>query len=219
MYRVGQAGRRIGIRPEWRVLDVGSGHNPHPRAQVLLERHLEDDTERSGAPIRDPLDPRLVIGDALAMPFPNKSFDYVIASHIAEHVADPETLCRELSRVARLGYIETPGWLGDVVLREDFHIWRVRKHRGGLLFRRVVDRRPLGVVGEWFYRIFYFGVARIGHEPLLVANPLARGTLVRLSRGLRLLWCLPGIRRLTYTCLEWEGDLRFAVKDTGAGAR
>ena len=218
-YRVGHAGRRIGIRPEWRVLDVGSGHNPHPRAEVLLESRLEDDTDRSGAPVRNPLDPRLVMGDALAMPFPDKAFDYAIASHVAEHVADPVALCRELSRVARRGYVETPGWFGDVLLREDYHVWRVRKHRAGLLFQRVIDRRPLGAFGEWFYRVFYFGVARTGHEPVLVAHPLVRATLVRLSLGLRLLWCLPGIRGLTYTCLEWESDLPCVVKDVGAGAR
>jgi SAM-dependent methyltransferase len=106
-FEVGDAGRTVDIDPGWRVLDVGSGQAPHPRADVLLEKYVEDDWHRAGGTV-DCRDPRLVVGDAAAMPFADREFDYVIASHIAEHVDDPVGLCRELARVGAAGYLETP---------------------------------------------------------------------------------------------------------------
>ena len=62
---------------------------PAARADVLLEMLPENDGERGGGAM-DVSDPRLVIGDACDMPFDDQAFDYVIASHIAEHVDDPD---------------------------------------------------------------------------------------------------------------------------------
>jgi SAM-dependent methyltransferase len=42
------------------------------------------------------------------LPFKDKAFDFVIASHVLEHTASPEKFLAELERVARAGYIETP---------------------------------------------------------------------------------------------------------------
>jgi SAM-dependent methyltransferase len=158
-YSVGYAGIRIEIEDGWYVLDVGSGHNPNARADVLLERSVTDHTDRAGGPV-DITDPRLVIGDAAAMPFATGSFDYVIASHVAEHVNDPLQFCSELSRVAHAGYIETPGWFGDMVLREDYHRWRIRRRGVGLEFLEVGGSRPFGRAGEAFYSLLYFDTVR-----------------------------------------------------------
>ena len=37
------------IGPDDLVLDVGSGHNPNPRSDILCDRYIEDNTERGGA--------------------------------------------------------------------------------------------------------------------------------------------------------------------------
>ena len=37
---------RMNIGPNDLVLDVGSGHNPNPRSDVLCDRYIDDDTER-----------------------------------------------------------------------------------------------------------------------------------------------------------------------------
>ena len=42
------------------------------------------------------------------LPFPDKSFDFVICRHTLEDIRDPIAVCREMNRVARAGYIETP---------------------------------------------------------------------------------------------------------------
>jgi len=213
---VGQAGRRVRIADAWRVLDVGSGHHPHPRANTLLERFPDDDAERGGAAVT--ADPRLVIGDAQSMPFDDGAFDYVIASHVAEHVEDPAAFCGELTRVARAGYIETPGWLGDILLREPFHRWRVRRTQTKLRFDRVTEDRQFGHLADVVYAVVYIGIARPGHRTWiprrLVTRLIARA--VRYLAGRILL--LPGIRPLFYMEFEWHEAIAVAVVDPQARA-
>lgn len=214
-HAVGWSGKRLRIAPSWRVLDVGSGHSPFERADVLLERFVEDDAERSGAPI-DRADPRLVEGDALAMPFPDKAFDYVVASHIAEHVDDPEQLGRELSRVARAGYVETPGWFGDMLLREPFHPWRVRRRGDELHFVRVSGLHRPGSVGEWAYAICYLGVERPGHRSITTNGRLLGAVYTAIRYAIAGVFRLPGIVDLMYLRHEWEGELRCPVIDASS---
>src|SRR5438552_19142237 len=92
------------------VLDVGSGHNPNPRSDVLCDRYVDDDTERGGA-IR--VDRPLIVGDGHNLPFKDKAFDYVIASHIIEHMDDPVRFCSELMRVSKRGFIASPTELAE----------------------------------------------------------------------------------------------------------
>jgi hypothetical protein len=210
-YVAGDCGHQLRIDDHWRVLDVGSGQSPHPRADVLLEKYPEDNTHRAGDPV-DHRDPRLVIGDACSMPFVDGAFDYVIASHIAEHIDDPAAFCRELSRVSLRGYIETPGWLGDMLLRESYHIWSVRRRGTGLEFRRVVRLRPLGVLADLFYALVYADIPREGHWTPRATSPIARRILARLrdmaSRFIR----ARRLRGLFYTEFEWEGDFPVSVQ-------
>jgi hypothetical protein len=207
---VGYARTTLRIEAGWRVLDVGSGHNPTPRADVLLEREIEDDLERGGDAV-DVTDPRLVVGDAQAMPFEDSSFDFIIASHIAEHVEQPLDFCSELQRVAPRGYIETPGWFGDRLLREDYHGWRIGRTRTGLRFREVAGGRPFGTLGEAFYVLLYYGDSRPGHRFLLVGQPLD-GLLRLLKRGLAFAIRLPLIRDRMYTRYQWTAPFTCRVE-------
>lgn len=205
-YPVGWSGKKVRIRDGWRVLDVGSGHAPFVRADVLLERSVDDDEERSGAPINIH-DRRLVRGDALHMPFRDRAFDYVVASHIAEHVDDPEQFCRELKRVAPMGYIETPGWLGDIIMREPFHRWRVRKRGETLIFTEVANPRPLGWFGDVLYAICYAGRARPDRPSLASSSRLLNAPLTAIRYALAGLFRVPGIRGRMWMRHEWFGVL------------
>jgi len=122
--------RRFGAKDSRTILDVGSGHRPHEDATHLVDLLPDDDSER-GKPLKL-LGRPIIRGTVEALPFRDKSFDYVYACHVLEHTKDPATACNELMRIARAGYIETPspfyeqgynyphsnrGW--------DFHRWFV----------------------------------------------------------------------------------------------
>lgn len=87
------------------VLEVGSGGSPYLRANVLIDAYA-DTRERHWAPFITDRPSALGMGEAL--PFKDKVFDFVIASHVLEHSSDPKQFLLELQRVARAGYIETP---------------------------------------------------------------------------------------------------------------
>tara|TARA_Y200000002_G_C22493319_1_gene583979 strand:- start:103 stop:759 length:657 start_codon:yes stop_codon:yes gene_type:complete len=47
------------------------------------------------------------------LPFKDKEFDYVICTHVIEHVNDPIFFKKEIERVGKSGYIELPTRLND----------------------------------------------------------------------------------------------------------
>ena len=59
------------------------------------------------------------------MPFKDNEFDFVIASHVIEHVEDFEFFIKELEIKSKKGYIELPTRLGDNLVFENTsdHIW------------------------------------------------------------------------------------------------
>jgi len=124
------------IGPDDLVLDVGSGHNPDPRSDILCDRYIEDDTERGGS-IK--VDRPLIVADGHNLPFKDKAFDYVIASHIIEHMDDPARFCSELQRVARRGFIASPTELAEHMFYWSFHKWYVNKLNNRLILHPKVD--------------------------------------------------------------------------------
>ena len=123
------ADRIRSIQPTDRVLEVGPGSNPHPRADVLLEREFdpaEAAAQRGHTPTVE-LKKETVYFDGGKFPFPDRAFDYVICSHVLEHVADVLQFVAELSRVAPRGYLEFP-----TIYYEYLHNFRV--HRNFLHF-------------------------------------------------------------------------------------
>lgn len=87
------------------VLEVGAGGNPYFRSNVLVDAY-EATAERHWAPLIT--DRPTVLAFAEKLPFKDKQFDFVIASHVFEHSSDPVAFLREIERVAKAGYIEVP---------------------------------------------------------------------------------------------------------------
>lgn len=126
------------------VLDVGAGGNPFPRSDVLLDR-LTGAEHRCGESMM--IDRPVVFGDASRMPFKNKAFDFVIASHILEHMAEPGVFLKELQRVGKAGYIETPHALFERLNPYHIHCLEVLEKDGVLHIhkkRRAVEDAFLG---------------------------------------------------------------------------
>jgi len=113
------------IGPHERVLDIGSGGDPFPRATFLVDRFLDPTHHRYGS-IEQNGRP-LVSADVHCLPFPDKSFDFVYCVHILEHVDDPIKACAEIMRVGKRGYLETPTFSEDILFAwaKERHKWHV----------------------------------------------------------------------------------------------
>ena len=115
------------------VLEVGSGGSPYFRANVLIDAYA-DTRERHWAPFIT--DRQSVLGMGEALPFRDKCFDFVIASHVLEHSANPEIFLCELQRVAKAGYIETPDSFMERINPYWDHRSEVTVRNGVLLVRK-----------------------------------------------------------------------------------
>ncbi|MBW8050860.1 MAG: glycosyltransferase [Cytophagales bacterium] len=201
VWKAGNSGEKLEIDPGWKVLDVGSGHNPNRRANVLLDKELGISIHRSGKKVKFVVGKTFVKGNALNMPFDNHQFDFVIASHIAEHVDDPHRFCKELQRVGKRGYIETPGPIDELFFNEPTHKWLVFKKKKWLIFK---EKKKFKVLSDYFYRLYYLNENRYGHQKLYSKNLL----LVFISIFLRRIWkYLP----YTFTKYHWENEIKFKV--------
>jgi len=214
-YPVGNSHTPIPFAADWLVLDVGSGHNPNPRSDVLADRFVWDDAERSGQKIRLPDDNKFVQADGAALPFADHSFDFVICSHVLEHVPSDslDAFCRELNRVAKAGYIETPSKWAEILRHAPNHRWFASVRQGVLTFEPIAAGYPLGWFGKLFFSLyFYRNIQSQGRDVFSFAygvrKPWHYGfALLRL--GLVRLWRLA--KPLTYTRLRWQHDFRWQV--------
>ena len=132
-----------------KVLDIGGGLQAVNRAEYVIdflpyEQRIE---KRKGVSS----DRKYTVDTWLQMdvcerkpwPFPDKSFDFAVCSHILEDVRDPVWVCSEMIRVARAGYIETPTRIVEQSLGIEHplyagyyhHRWLVSVHEGRLSFR------------------------------------------------------------------------------------
>lgn len=91
------------------VLDAACGHHAGwPEAKVLSDW---------GPYAANYAGRHFVKSDIRELPFKDKEFDFVIASHVLEHLPDVEKAIVELNRVAKAGYIETPAPLFDNLVK------------------------------------------------------------------------------------------------------
>ena len=101
---------------DWKILDIGCGYRPHKNASVIADIKDFSDyyKEKKFVQIKEN-----------KLPFKDKEFDFVIASHVIEHVEDFEFFITELERISTRGYIELPTKLGDNIVfeNEKDHIW------------------------------------------------------------------------------------------------
>ena len=108
----------ISQNPDWKVLDIGCGYGASKYATTIcdildLSDHYKDKT--------------FIKINEKKLPFKDKEFDFIIASHVVEHVDDISYFLNELARVGKKGYIEVPTKLEDNLVFENkkAHIWHL----------------------------------------------------------------------------------------------
>ena len=103
---------------EWKVLDIGCGYTANKYATTICD--VQDLSHFYK-------DKNFVKLDGKRLPFEDNHFDFVIASHVLEHVEDYKFFINELERVSNKGYIELPTKLEDNLVFENKrnHLWQM----------------------------------------------------------------------------------------------
>jgi SAM-dependent methyltransferase len=151
------------LPPRALVVDVGGWGEPFPRADWVVDLMpyetrglygLRPDAtqERFTADTwvqRDICEPE-------PLPFDDDQFDFAVCSHTLEDVRDPIRVCRELSRIAKAGYVEVPSRLVEQAYGVEgpwagwgHHRWLIDVVDGGLRF----VHKPLVVHHARRYRL------------------------------------------------------------------
>jgi SAM-dependent methyltransferase len=134
--------QRLRLRAGDRLLDLGCGAGRHAfeamrrGARVTALDHDEAELKDVAAMARAmgdageldrPGRSGCARGDATALPFPDGSFDRIIAAEVLEHISDDERAVRELARVLRPGgtiAVTVPAFLAERVcwaLSDEYH--------------------------------------------------------------------------------------------------
>jgi SAM-dependent methyltransferase len=147
-----------------RVLEVGAGQDPHPAADVIVEKYMDDNRHRmmgadpvfkselvqrlpDGTETTVPYNPGVVQADVVDLPFADKAFDFVICKDILEHVPDVERAFREISRVGRAGFIDVPRLTSEFLWPQpDIHVWTFSMDGDCFVAHRIDFVSPFGKV-------------------------------------------------------------------------
>jgi ubiquinone/menaquinone biosynthesis C-methylase UbiE len=102
----------------WKILDIGCGYTAHKNATVIC------DVQDLSSYYKDK---KFIKLNDNSLPFEDEEFDFVIASHVIEHVKDVDFFIKELERVSSKGYIELPTIFEDNLVFENKkdHLWHM----------------------------------------------------------------------------------------------
>ncbi len=103
---------------QWQVLDIGCGYTANEYANTIC------DVQDLSSYYKDR---NFIKLENNKLPFKDNQFDFVIASHVIEHVDNFEFFIKELERVSKKGYIELPSKLEDNLVFENKkdHLWHM----------------------------------------------------------------------------------------------
>lgn len=117
------------------ILDIGSGHKPDKKANILLEYTDAGNEHRWNQELKT--DRPIVFYNTSKIPFKDKVFSKTICKHVLEHVDDPKLFLSELERISLGGYIETPSEIAELVFTPyDQHKWVINLDSNKLLIKK-----------------------------------------------------------------------------------
>jgi len=108
--------KKLKENPSWNVIDVGCGYTANEYAKVVA------DVQDLSSFYKDKKFIKII---DKKLPFKDNEFDFVITSHVIEHIDDFQFFIQEIERISKQGYIELPTRLGDNLVFENLreHIW------------------------------------------------------------------------------------------------
>tara|TARA_B100001057_G_scaffold323464_1_gene323698 strand:- start:1112 stop:1714 length:603 start_codon:yes stop_codon:yes gene_type:complete len=108
----------LSTKKDWKILDIGCGYSANNYATTICDVQDLSNFYK---------DRNFVILENNDLPFDDNHFDFVISSHVMEHVKDLEHFIKEIQRVSKKGYIELPTKLEDNLVFENKkeHLWQM----------------------------------------------------------------------------------------------
>ena len=108
--------KKLNENKNWKVLDIGCGYTANKFATTIADV-LDLQEFYKGK--------NFVKIENKKLPFEDNTFDFVIASHVIEHIEDISFFLKEIQRISNKGYIELPTRLGDNLVFENQkeHLW------------------------------------------------------------------------------------------------
>ena len=108
--------KKLKENPNWKVLDIGCGYTANENATVVSDVQDLSNFYKNK---------KFVKITEKKLPFKDNEFDFVITSHVIEHVDDFQFFISEIERISNKGYIELPTKLGDNLVFENSndHLW------------------------------------------------------------------------------------------------
>ena len=105
-------------KANWKILDIGCGYSANEFDTTICD--VQDLSKFYK-------DKNFIKLENKSLPFKDNEFDFVIASHVLEHVEDFKFFIEELERVSNKGYIELPTKLEDNLVFENKkdHLWHM----------------------------------------------------------------------------------------------
>ena len=108
----------LSTKKDWKILDIGCGYSANNYATTICDVQDLSNFYK---------DKNFVTLENNDLPFDDNQFDFVISSHVMEHVKDLEYFIKEIERVSIRGYIELPTKLEDNLVFENKkeHLWQM----------------------------------------------------------------------------------------------
>lgn len=155
------------IKETDKVLEIGPGATPYFRSDVFLEKEYETEKElieQSGHVGILRTDKRKVTFKGDKFPFADNEFDYVICSHVLEHVNNADSFLKEIQRVGKKGYLEFPTIYYD-------YIYNFPEHKLFLLYKDGVinwmTKEESGLLAYSSVQMFFYKTAELGYHNMI----------------------------------------------------
>jgi len=178
------------IPKNYKVLEVGPGGHPHPRSDIFLEKIFDDEHEASaqrGYANKAAIKKKIVYYEGGTFPFEDNEFDYVICSHVLEHVPaeDLKVFISEMQRVGKAGFIEYPNAFYEFINYQPVHLWLMNYRNDTILF---LDKNIFesNYIHKIFREMFY------GNDKYLFE-------------------IFGRYRELFFTHFEWSGNINYEI--------